>query len=318
MVEGEASAMLKQRPAELVLGTVQLGLAYGAANRTGKPGHATALKLVRRAAALGISQIDTARAYGDSEERIGEALAGKKSVRTITKLSPLSDLDRTATRAEVRRAVDDSIEQSLVSLRKEKLDCLLLHRAQHMWAWGGWVWERLIERLEDGSVLSLGVSVQSPVEALAALACPDVVHLQLPFNLLDWRWLEDGFQACLAARPGVTVHARSAFLQGILAAHDPEIWPEIRGVDATAMVRMIATLTEVFDRETPADLCLAYARGQSWIDGVVVGLESEDQLDDNFRLFVKPPLTPEQCRSVAARIPRMPVALLDPSRWPKT
>ena len=83
------------------------------------------------------------------------------------------------------------------------------------------------------------------------------------------------------------------------------------------MVRMIATLTEIFDRESPADLCLAYARGQSWIDGVVVGLESEDQLDDNLRLFLKPPLDAVQCASLAARIPRLPVALLDPAQWPK-
>jgi len=309
--------MRERSPAEMVLGTVQLGLAYGAANRTGKPAHAAALKLVRKAAQSGVSQFDTARAYGDSEARVGEALAGKKAVRTITKLSPLSGLAPNSSRDEVRRAVDDSIEQSLVSLRRTRLDCLLLHRAQHMWAFGGTIWERLIERLEDGSILSLGVSVQSPVEALAALACPDVVHLQLPFNLLDWRWLAAGFQSCLAARPNVTVHARSAFLQGILAAHDPDIWPRIKGVDATAMVRMIATLTEVFDRETPADLCLAYVRGQRWIDGVVVGLESEDQLDDNLRLFIKPPLAAEDCASVAARIPRMPVALLDPAQWPK-
>ena len=113
------------------------------------------------------------------------------------------------------------------ALRRDKLDCLLLHRASHMWAFDGAIWERLIERLEDGSILSLGVSVQSPMEALAALACPDVVHLQLPFNLLDWRWLASGFQMCLAARPNVTVHARSAFLQGILAVHDPDVWPKV-------------------------------------------------------------------------------------------
>jgi spore coat polysaccharide biosynthesis protein SpsF len=309
--------MRGRSPADLVLGTVQLGLAYGAANRTGKPARAAALKLVRKAARSGVREFDTARAYGDSEERLGEALAGKKAVRTITKLSPLSDLDPGASRDKVRDAVDESIEQSLASLRRGRLDCLLLHRANHMWAFDGAIWERLIERLEDGSILSLGVSVQSPMEALAALACPDVVHLQLPFNLLDWRWLASGFQSCLAARPNVTVHARSAFLQGILAAHDPDVWPKVQGVDATAMVRMIATLTEVFDRETPADLCLAYVRGQSWIDGVVVGLESEEQLDDNLRLFVKRPLDEESCASVAARIPRMPLALIDPARWPQ-
>lgn len=309
--------MRERSPAELVLGTVQLGLAYGAANRTGKPARAAALNLVRKAQRCGVREFDTARAYGDSEDRLGEALAGKNTVRTITKLSPLSELAHDTTREAARRAVDASIEQSLISLRRDKLDCLLLHRASHMWAFDGAIWERLIERLEDGSILSLGVSVQSPMEALAALACPDVVHLQLPFNLLDWRWLASGFQTCLAARPNVTVHARSAFLQGILAVHDPDVWPKVHGVDPTAMVRMIATLTEVFDRESPADLCLAYVRGQSWIDGVVVGLESEVQLDDNLRLFVKRPLDEDACASIAARIPRMPLALIDPARWPK-
>ncbi|MBV9692366.1 MAG: aldo/keto reductase, partial [Alphaproteobacteria bacterium] len=231
---------MRDRAPELVLGTVQLGLAYGAANRSGKPARPVALKLVRKAAEAGIRAFDTARAYGDSEERLGEALAGRKTVRAITKLSPLSEIASDASREEVRRAVDDSIAQSLASLRRNRIDCLLLHRTQHMWAHDGAIWERLIERLEDGSVLSLGVSVQSPVEALAALACPDVVHLQLPFNLLDWRWLAPGFQSCLAARPGVTVHARSAFLQGILAAGDPKVWPALSGVNADAMVRLIA------------------------------------------------------------------------------
>ena len=67
--------MRSQRPAELVLGSVQLGLDYGAANRTGKPSHEAALRLVRRAAESGVKTFDTARAYGDSEERLGEALA---------------------------------------------------------------------------------------------------------------------------------------------------------------------------------------------------------------------------------------------------
>ena len=61
-----------------------------------------------------------------------------------------------------------------------------------MTAFGGAVWERLIELLEDGTVLALGVSVQSPEEAIAALDDTDVQHLQLPFNLLDWRWRESG------------------------------------------------------------------------------------------------------------------------------
>jgi aryl-alcohol dehydrogenase-like predicted oxidoreductase len=307
--------MRGRNAAELVMGSVQLGLAYGAANRTGKPAHGAALKLVQRATEAGITQFDTARAYGDSEDRLGEALAGKRCVRTITKLSPLGELAPDAPRGAVHAAVDRSIDDSLAALRRDRLDCLLLHRATHMHAHGGAVWERLIERLEDGSVLSLGVSVQSPDEAAEALACADVGHIQLPFNLLDWRW--DETAARLRARRSVTVHARSVFLQGVLAAGDPSVWPRLDGVDAAALVENIAALAEAFGRESPADLCIAYARGQDWIDGLVVGLETDDQLEDNLRLFLKPPLSREDCARVAAALPRVPERLLNPALWPK-
>jgi len=303
--------------AELVLGSVQLGVAYGAANRTGKPSRATALRLVRKATDAGITQFDTARAYGDSEDRLGEALTGKKTIRAITKLSPLSELSPTASRDEIRDAVDASIAQSLAALRRDRLDCLLLHRAEHMRSFGGAIWDRLIERLEDGSILSLGVSVQSPEEALVALDCADVRHLQLPFNLLDSRWRRTGVIDRIMARTGVTIHARSVFLQGILAANDASLWPRVDSVDAVALVGMMANLTQEFGRESPADLCLAYARGQNWVDGIVVGLETEDQLDDNLRLFLHRPLVAGECAEIDARIPELPAQLLNPAFWPK-
>lgn len=305
-----------KRSAELVLGSVQLGLAYGVANKTGKPSRGAALQLVRQAADAGVTQFDTARAYGDSEERLGEALDGL-AARAITKLSPLADLPAGASRGEVRDAVDASIAESLTALRRKRIDCLLLHRASHMTAFGGAIWERLLERLEDGSVSALGVSVQSPQEAQDALACREVRHIQMPFNLLDWRWREAGVIAEMEKRPDVTVHARSVFLQGLLAANDPKIWPRIEGVDPPAVLKLIAELAEEFGRENTADLCLAYARGQSYIDGVVIGLETMEQLDTNLRLAVKRPLTTAEGTLVEARVPRLPARLLDPAQWPR-
>ncbi len=208
--------MRSQRPAELVLGSVQLGLEYGAANRTGKPSRETALRLVRRAAESGMT-LDTARAYGDSEERIGEALAFRKPVRTITKLSPLADLTDRPSWLAVCAAVDASIEQSRFALQRDKLDCVLLHRASHMTAFDGAVWARLLELRREGMIASLGVSVQNTSEALMALASQDVDHIQLAFNILDWRWREAGVIAAIRRRGDVTVHARSIFLQGLLA-----------------------------------------------------------------------------------------------------
>jgi len=308
---------MAERAAELVLGSVQLGLAYGIANKTGKPSRGAALKLVRQAADAGVGQFDTARAYGDSEDRLGEALDGR-AVRTITKLSPLTDLSARATRLEVRAAVDRSIAQSLAALRRNEIDCLLLHRAAHRTAFGGAIWERLLEHLADGSVRALGVSVQSPQEAHGALECAEVKHLQLPFNLLDWRWREAGVIGRLKTRADVTVHARSVFLQGLLAANEPAIWPRLEGVNPAVVLKLIAGLAEEFGRENAADLCLAYVRGQSFIDGVVIGLETQEQLDANLRLAAKRPLGGAECKLVEARIPRLNARLLDPAAWPKT
>ena len=310
--------MGKTHPAELVMGSVQLGLSYGAANRTGKPSRSAACRLVAKAAESGITKFDTARAYGDAEERLGEALTARKAARTITKLSPLAELAPDASKQQVREAVDASIESSLRALRRQQIDCLLLHRAQHMTAFDGAVWERLIERLEDGTVVALGVSVQSTQEALAAIACSDVCHIQLPFNVLDWRWRDAGVIERVRSRSHVTIHARSVFLQGILATEDANVWPKIPGLDVRAMIALLRELAREFGRESVADLCLAYARGQDWIDGVVVGMETEAQLDENLRLFVRFPLAPEDCAALEARMPRVAECLLDPAQWPRS
>ena len=301
--------------AEFVLGSVQLGLDYGAANRTGKPSHAAALALVRRAADSGIRQFDTARAYGDAEERLGEALSGR-SVFTVTKLSPLAGFDDGSAPGDIVAAVDASVARSCEALRTDHLDCLLLHRAAHMTAFGGVVWQRLLEYIHAGTIRRLGVSVQTPAEAAAALASPAVQHIQLPFNLLDWRWREAGIIDKLAARPDVVVHARSVFLQGLLASGDPAVWPAIACVDPAAILDELAKLAQDLDRDGPADLCLAYARGQDFIAGVVIGLETEEQLDRNLRLSLKRPLNAEECRLVEDCLPRVPEQLLTPALWP--
>jgi aryl-alcohol dehydrogenase-like predicted oxidoreductase len=303
------------RPAGLIVGSVQLGLAYGAANRTGKPDRQAALRLVRRAADAGVAGFDTARAYGDSEDRLGEALTGRK-VPTVTKLSPLTELAPDADAGTVVAAVDHSIATSLSALRRDRLDCLLLHRAAHLTAFGGAVWKRLEHYLARGTIGSLGVSIQSPAEAIQALSHPSVRHLQLPFNMLDWRWQDANVVAAIRNRRDVTVHARSVFLQGILAAGDPSVWPAIEEIDAPALVSWLNASAWTFGRESVADLCLAYVRGQDWIDGVVIGMETEKQLETNLVLSTHPPLSRGDCSTIEACRPRVPAQLLDPARWP--
>lgn len=303
--------------AELVLGTAQLGLAYGAANRTGQPSEYESHLILRAAVNAGVRWIDTAAAYGSSEQRIGTALPGSPRVRISTKLSPLEQLEDTSEPGEVRWAVRESVRRSCARLKVDRLEVLLLHRAAHLTQFNGVAWKSVKELRDEGIVYDLGVSVYSPEEALQAIADSDIRHVQLPFNVLDWRWRESGFVEALAKRPGVTVHARSALLQGLLAA-DPQVqWPQIDGIDPQDMTARITRIARDLGRDSAADLCLAYARAHGWIDGVVVGMENIMQLALNIALFKRPPLTQAEIDHVDLVLPRASEELLNPALWAK-
>lgn len=299
--------------APLVLGTAQLGLPYGRANKAGKPTVDQAVAMVRAATTAGVSIFDTARAYGDSERMLGvaaQSLPGA-AIHVVTKLSPLPDLHETASEVEVRAQVRASVYQSLHELRLRALPVLLLHRAAQMHQNEGLVWAELKRMKADGLIGKLGVSVQSPAELAAALAQPEVEHVQLPYNLLDNRW----DAVALDAEHSMTIHVRSAYLQGLLVVDDPSIWPAIPGVDPARMLADMDRLVERFGRESRQDLCLAFVRGAAWVDGVVVGAETPDQLAENVRLFATPPLDADQRDEVRRAFPHMPERLLNPALW---
>jgi aryl-alcohol dehydrogenase-like predicted oxidoreductase len=300
----------------LTLGTAQLGMQYGAVNSAGKPSRAFATAMVRHAIAQGVMAIDTARAYGDSEEILGEALTSELQarVRVVTKLDPLDSLPPDAGAAEVRIAVEGSVRQSCHALRTDRLETLLLHRWQHYRAWNGEAWRRLLEFHEQGTIAVLGTSVSEPEEAMEALREPTMRHLQIPLNLLDWRWRVEGVDRAIAARPDVVVHARSALLQGILI-HPASRWPVVEGFDAAGCIRQLEALVRRFQRESISDLCFAYVRSQAWVQSVVVGSETMEQLHENVRLFGLAELNATQCREVEEELAKAPEGLLNPAKW---
>jgi spore coat polysaccharide biosynthesis protein SpsF (cytidylyltransferase family)/aryl-alcohol dehydrogenase-like predicted oxidoreductase len=301
---------------ELTLGTAQLGMEYGIANRVGQPLPAVAIEMVHAAIAHGVTALDTARGYGDSEKVLGEALSGAWRSRTevITKLDPLAGLSRDASFSMVRAAVDDSVRRSCEALGVEKLSTLLLHRSHHYRAWGGGAWRRLLELRDEGVIGSLGASVYDPSEVFELLQEPAVSHLQIPMNVLDWRWKTSGIDRVLAERPDVVVHARSALLQGLLVSPAAS-WPMATDYDGSSCLGQLRKLAADFGRESVTDLCFAHVRSQPWITSVVVGCETMEQLKENLKLFCLPKLTADQCTEVATSLHRAPESLLNPSQW---
>ena len=290
----------------LVLGTVQLGLAYGAANAAGQPDAAQALAVLDAARRAGITHLDTARAYGDSEQRIGAANARglAEDVGVVTKLQPLED-------GAGRDAASASLERSLRLLRTDRLAAVLVHRAAD-WHRPG-VADRLAEAVADGTAALAGASIGSPDELIPLLADPRCGYIQLPYNLLDRRWLAPEAQAALAARPDVVITARSAFLQGLLTAGAGARWP--LGHEPEDVVPVLDRLVADLGRVSRADLCLAYVLGHPWVTSVVVGAETPEQVSDLAALVGRAPLTAAELEQVRQALAAGTDDLVDPSRW---
>lgn len=303
---------------KLVVGTAQLGLDYGVTNYSGKPNVETSVNLVRTAIVNGVKGFDTARAYGESENVLGGALAGGWHERTevFTKLDTLTEYPDQLSDAVVAALVDKSLAESRLALQQDQLGTVLLHRTDLLFRWGGAVWRHLIERVSSGDIRTLGVSVQSPEELLLVLDTAQVQHIQLPFNLLDWRWnsvlprLEDERR-----RRGITVHARSALLQGLILTDDQALWSRSGILDGAPIWTWLQEQSDARSRVSIADLALAYVRSQEWCDGVVVGMETADQLRDNIRLFSTPSLTTRDLEDLTKSVPQVPASALDPATW---
>ena len=303
------------------LGTVQLGMPYGAANKTGQPDRAMAVQIVQEAIKAGITHLDCAQSYGTAEEVLGSALKMfNHQPVIITKLDPAIDLFDSSLPDTIANQVVTLVERSVKRLGRDALDVMLLHRWYHRTSHQGIIWKTLLALRDQGCIKQLGVSVQNTSEAFEAIQDSDITYLQLPCNLLDWRWEEAGIDKMIQQREDMIVHARSTLLQGVLAA-EANCWPQIDNPPngyPDNLIQPIHQLTDVLNRQNLPDLCIAYVRSLPWIDSLVVGVETMEQLRQNIALFQQPSLSFEEVFKVRDALPKVPEQLLDPSQWHRT
>jgi len=297
----------------VVLGTAQLGSAYGRTNCVGYLTEAAALALLECAVARGIRDLDSARAYGLSEYRIGQFIRthGAKDLVVRTKLDPLDALVPDASEQAVVEAVDRSVSSSLECLGLDRLAVVMVHRVTHLQAFHGAILQRLRQHQQDGTIGKIGASVNDP-EQLNLAASAGIAVVQMPFNMLDRRW--QGLPERLA--PSMALDVRSIFLQGLLANSTTAEWPSVEGYEPGQLISRLGDLAEELNRSDVRDMAVAYVCAQPWVGGCVVGAETESQVKDTLELFDRPALTQEECSMVRARIPFVPADLVQPWRWP--
>ncbi|MCL2477990.1 MAG: aldo/keto reductase [Treponema sp.] len=270
------------------LGTVQLGMNYGIANREGKPDRDKSFTILSAAVEEGITAIDTARAYGDSEEVIGSwfkahpGLAEKLFV--TTKLS--AGLPGGSSASDVEKAMTASVETSLLNLGLRKVNCLMLHNAADMITHGPAVAAAMRHLVAGGLTDMAGVSVYHPHEIDTVLKDDIYRAVQLPMSVFDLRFLKSGALERLQAA-NIHIFVRSVFFQGLLFL-DPQ------SVEDPDLVRFAVPYIKKLNQLSQnsgmgaAQFAVTFLRDIKGIASLVLGADNPAQVKQNSALFETP------------------------------
>ena len=255
---------------KLALGTVQFGCHYGVANHGQRVSSNEAALILERSKDLGINVLDTAISYGNSETILGDI--GVLDWCIITKLPAVPD-----NCDDVYGWVKKELLLSLSKLRVSRIYGLMLHRPDQLLSRSG---PELFQALQiiksEGFVEKIGISVYEPseIENISQIFQLDII--QAPLNVIDRRIQDSGWgEEC--KKLGIELHTRSSFLQGLLlmpAENRPSkfnrweaFWKEWDGwLMQTGLTRLQA--------------CIGYLNSLNFVDRIVVGVDSVQQLNE--------------------------------------
>ena len=137
---------------------------------------ATAVKLLRKAYDGGMTFFDTARAYSDSEEKLGEAFDGMRDKIYIA----------SKTQAKTPEVFWQHLETSLKNLRTDYLDIYQLHCAGQCYKPddGTGMYEAMLEAKKQGKIRHIGITAHLIGVAEEIVASGLYETLQFPFSYL--------------------------------------------------------------------------------------------------------------------------------------
>ena len=136
-----------------------------------------AVKLLRRAYEGGVRFFDTARAYSDSEVKVGAAFDGMREKVYIA----------TKTHAKNGDELREHLATSLKNLRTDYIDLYQLHQVQQCYRPGDGtgLYEALVEAKEQGKIRHFGVTAH---KIAVAMECADsglYETIQFPFSYIS-------------------------------------------------------------------------------------------------------------------------------------
>jgi aryl-alcohol dehydrogenase-like predicted oxidoreductase len=274
----------------LGLGCMSLGIAdvYTSSVRD----HAAGVALIQRALDLGITFLDTADIYGDSEVQVGKALRGRRDEAIVaTKFGfqqlPGREEQIDGSPKHVREACDASLRR----LGIDAIDLYYLHRVDARVPIEETV-GAMADLVRDGKVRRLGLSEVSPETLRRAHAVHPIAAVQTEYSL----WSREPEDALLPELEGIgaVLVAYSPLGRGFLAGRfrtiddlAPGDWrrknPRFEGENFARNLVLVDQVRELAEDKgcTPAQLALAWMLER--YDNVIPipGTSSVGRLEEN-------------------------------------
>ena len=288
---------------KIALGTVQFGMDYGINSISGQVLPAEIKDILNYAYRQNIDLLDTAPAYGNSEQVLGKC--NSHEFKIVTKTRHFDCLEIGNREAQL---LDSDFSQSLTDLKKDRVYGVLFHNANDLLKHGS---DKLFNRLNDfkqaGKIKKIGVSIYNHEQLQSIIDNFDIDLVQLPFNILDRRLVDSGMFRILQDRD-VEIHARSVFLQGLLLMTEQSRPGKFKRWGALWKV-WHEWLND--NQITALEATIRHAISMPEISKVLVGVDTADQLKEIVMATpgVLPDIPPEMFTNDAD--------LLNPSNWGK-
>lgn len=262
------------------LGTVQFGLDYGftKAKNQNEVNDILDCCLVH-----GINFIDTARDYGDSEEKIGSYIKmhPEANITVSTKIGYIKEGQ--CKNENFKNVVRQSIETSLQCLQKASIELLSLHQTDEYIIHNSDFWEVINEFKERNIIHLFGVSVYEVENARELInEYGDFIDfIQIPYNIFDRRFDQI---ASLLTEKNIDVVSRSAYLKGIITIVEQEIPKELSNIKK--FKRKLADLAESLNFNVQM-LALLFVLNKEYISTTILGVNNTKEIEENVQALSK-------------------------------
>ncbi len=246
---------------KIALGTVQFGLNYGVSNTQGKTDVNEVHEILNFAKKVEINILDTAYAYGDSEKVIGDSTLSN-SYKIITKYSG-------------NKEVYKEFQESIRRLQRKTIYGYLFHNFE-AYLNNKKRFEEMVNLKNEGLIQKIGFSLYS-VDDLIILLNNEIKFdlIQIPVNIFNQKFIP---YLEILNRKNIEVHVRSVFSQGLIFMKEDDIPPFFSPVKEK-IVNFHRTANGL--GVSPALLALYFIIKNSFVDKLVIGVNSLNQLKEN-------------------------------------